>query len=127
MLRYFHSPSRGALARAPTTSLWQSVLPTRRVLRPGTKTASPNAKPRNARRELSPFWQLGLNSPLCVPAVIRLQNSMFVDSQRRPLAVARSFKYQSPPRANPELQDGVALRKPNAISDGCGRVRFQRR
>jgi hypothetical protein len=42
MLRYFHSPSRGALARAPTTSLWQSVLRTRRVPRLGTLTASPD-------------------------------------------------------------------------------------
>ena len=84
------------------TSLWQSVLRTRRVPRLGTLRKS-IPRPRNA--ELSPFWQLA-NSPSC------LQNSMFVDPERRPLAVARSFKYQSPPGANPELQDGVALRKP---------------
>ena len=39
---------------------------------------------------------------------------MFVDPERRPLAVARSFKYQSPFGANPGLQDGIALRKPYA-------------
>jgi len=38
--------------------------------------------------------------------------SMFVDPVRRTLAVAWSFKYQSPFGANPELQDGIALRKP---------------
>ena len=39
---------------------------------------------------------------------------MFIDPARRPPAVARSFKYQSPPRANPELQDGIALCKPGS-------------
>ena len=83
------------------TSLWQSVLRTRRVPRLGTLTASPDRATPSYRRFGN--W---VNFPLC------LQNSMFVDPERRPLAVARSFKYQSPPGANPELQDGVALRKP---------------
>ena len=61
--------------------------------------------PRNA--ELSPFWQISqLPSCMC--------NSMFVDPERRPLAVARSFKYQSPFGANPELQDAIVLRKPGS-------------
>ena len=101
MLRYFHSPSRGALARAPMTSLWQSRLTTRRVPHPGTPKASPDRATPSYRRFGN--W---VNSPLC------LQNSMFVDPERRPLAVARSFKYQSPFGANPGLQDGIALRKP---------------
>ena len=83
------------------TSLWQSVLTTRHVPHPGTPKASPDRATPSYRRFGN--W---VNSPLC------LQNSMFVDPERRPLAVARSFKYQSPPGANPELQDGVALRKP---------------
>jgi hypothetical protein len=101
MLRYFHSPSRGAPARAPMTSLWQSVLRTRQVAHPGTPKASPDRATPSYRRFGN--W---VNSPLC------LQNSMFVDPERRPLAVARSFKYQSPFGANPGLQDGIALRKP---------------
>ena len=40
---------------------------------------------------------------------------MFVDPERRPLAVARSFEYLSPFGANPGLQDGIALRKPGRI------------
>ena len=83
------------------TSLRQSVLRTRRVPRLGTLTASPDRATPSYRRFGN--W---VNSPLC------LQNSMFVDPERRTLAVAWSFKYQSPPGANPELQDGIALRKP---------------
>ena len=90
------------------TSLWQSVLRTRRVPRLGTLTASPD----RATPSYRPFGNW-VNSPSC------LQNSMFVDPERRPLAVARSFKYQSPPGANPELQDGVALRKQAHGSTYC--------
>ena len=70
-----------------------------------TSPRDPNSIPRPRNAELLPFWQLG-QLPL-VPV-----NSMFVDPERRTLAVAWSFKYQSPPGANPELQARVALRKP---------------
>ena len=91
------------------TSLRQSGLRTRRVLRLATQTASPDHATPSHRRSGNDL----VNSPLC------LCNSMFVDPERRPLAVARSFKYQSPPGANPELQDGVALRKQAHGSTYC--------
>ena len=66
-----------------------------------------NSIPRPRNAELSPFWQIGqLPSCMC--------KSMFVDPERRTLAVAWSFKYQSPFGANPELQDAIALRKPGS-------------
>ena len=77
------------------------------VYPPCTSPGDPQSIPRPRNAELSPFWQIG-QLPSCTC------KSMFVDPERRTLAVAWSFKYQSPPGggANPELQDEIALRKP---------------
>ena len=91
--------SRGAFARAASTSSWQSRLCTRQVACLGGQTSFPDAAQR--RRVIRPFWQHPLgtsfNSTLC------MCKSMFVDPERRTLAVARSFKYQSTAGANPEM------------------------
>ena len=90
-LRYFHSPSRSALARAPTTSLWQSVLRTRQVARPGTPKASPDRTTPSYRR-----FGKSVDAPRPCPRTCLATQSVArsplrgLRRPRRPLSPARS-------------------------------------